>query len=99
YERLGVTEYWRFDPRGEFFQPALEGLSLDDGRYRPIAERVRDGRREIPSAVLGLTLRAEKELVRFHDLDRGVDIATHQEAASRLRHLEERLRALGVEPE
>ncbi|MYE14623.1 MAG: Uma2 family endonuclease [Gammaproteobacteria bacterium] len=99
YERLGVTEYWRFDPRGEFFQPALQGLSLDDGRYRPIAERVRDGRREIPSAVLGLTLRAEKELVRFHDLDRGVDIATHQEAASRLRHLEERLRALGVEPD
>ena len=99
YERLGVPEYWRFDPRGEFFQPALQGLSLDDGRYRPIAERVRDGRREIPSAILGLTLRAEKELVRFHDPDRGVDIATHQEAASRLRRLEARLRALGVEPD
>ena len=65
---LASRKYWRFDPRGEFFHPALQGLSLDEGRYRPIAERVRDGRREIPSAVLGLTLRAEQGLVRFHDL-------------------------------
>lgn len=113
YERLGVTEYWRFDPRGEFFRPALQGLRLHDGGYRPIAERVRDGQREVPSAVLGLTLRVEEDLVRFHDPDRGMDIETYEEAvtahreamaagreaASRVRFLEERLRELGVEPE
>ncbi len=106
YERLGVSEYWRFDPRGEFFQPALQGLCLHDGGYRPIAERVRDGRREVPSAVLGLTLRVERDLVRFHDPDGGLDLETYEEAvaagretASRVRLLEERLRELGVEPE
>lgn len=106
YEQLGCTEYWRFDPRGEFFQPALQGLSLERGRYRPIPERLRRGLREIPSAVLGLALRAEDGVVRFHDPVAGADLETHEEALagrreveSRVRHLEERLAKLGIEPD
>ena len=106
YEQLGCTEYWRFDPRGEFFQPALQGLSLERGRYRSIPERLRRGLREIPSAVLGLALRAEDGVVRFHDPVAGADLETHEEALagrreveSRVRHLEERLAKLGIEPD
>ena len=36
YAGMGVTEYWRFDPTGECFTPALAGERLADGEYRPI---------------------------------------------------------------
>ena len=36
YAGLGVTEYWRFDPTGKLFSPALEGDRLVDGRYQAI---------------------------------------------------------------
>ena len=42
YAALGVTEYWRFDPTGEFFAAEspdgqrLIGERLVDGRYEPI---------------------------------------------------------------
>ena len=74
YERLGVREYWRFDPRSELFDPPLQGLTLAAGRYRPIPERLAQGRRVLPSAVLGLELRSEGGLVRFHDPAAGEDL-------------------------
>ena len=36
YAEIGVTEYWRFDPTGECFSPALIGERLVDGVYQPI---------------------------------------------------------------
>ena len=37
YAALGVTEYWRFDPTGQLFTPALVGEQLaQDGEYEPI---------------------------------------------------------------
>ena len=37
YAALGVAEYWRFDPTGLLFTPALVGEQLaDDGEYEPI---------------------------------------------------------------
>lgn len=36
YAEIGVTEYWRFDPTGECFNPALIGERLIDGVYQPI---------------------------------------------------------------
>ena len=37
YAALGVTEYWRFDPTGQLFSPALVGEQLaPDGEYEPI---------------------------------------------------------------
>ncbi len=33
---MGITEYWRFDPRGEFFVPELIGEELSGGEYRPL---------------------------------------------------------------
>ena len=36
YASMGVTEYWRFDPKGEFFVPELVGEQLLGGEYRPL---------------------------------------------------------------
>ena len=37
YAAFGVTEYWRFDPTGQLFTPALVGERLaEDGEYEPI---------------------------------------------------------------
>ncbi len=98
YERLGVQEYWRFDPRSELFDPPLQGLTLEAGRYRPIPERLAQGRRVLPSAVLGLELRPEGGLVRFHDPAASEDLigledvmTGRAEAEARARTAEERV--------
>ena len=36
YAEIGVIEYWRFDPTGECFSPALIGERLVEGEYQPI---------------------------------------------------------------
>ena len=36
YEALGVPEYWRFDPTGEYNQALLAADQLVDGKYRPM---------------------------------------------------------------
>ena len=93
YEQLGVREYWRFDPRGEFFHPPLQGLRLQGGRYRPIAARERTSGQVLPSAVLGLDLRAEAGQVRFHHPATGEALETVRESAMAREAAEARLRA------
>ena len=33
YARLGVSEYWQYDPTGDYLDPPLQGLVLADGGY------------------------------------------------------------------
>ena len=56
YAALGVKEYWRFDPTGQLFSPALVGEQLaDDGEYEPIEIGMgQDGFLRGYSAVLAL---------------------------------------------
>ena len=57
YAAMGVTEYWRFDPRGEFFVPELIGEQLSGGEYRPLPLRTdADGIVRGHSALLGLDI-------------------------------------------
>ena len=57
YAGMGVTEYWRFDPTGDFFTPELVGEALIDGEYRPIpVEMDSDGILSGRSAVLELDI-------------------------------------------
>ncbi len=61
-DELKVQEYFLFDPYEEYLHPRLQGFRLDvDGNYLQI-EMV-DGR--LPSAVLGLHLEGDGELLRF----------------------------------
>ena len=58
YARIGVPEYWRFDPTGhDYYDRPLAGEQLVDGVYQPIAlTREPDGILKGYSAVLRLSL-------------------------------------------
>ena len=68
YERLGVEEYFLFDPFGEYLRPRLQGFRLEDGRYQPLVQRV-DGALE--SRTTGLILRPEGSRLRLQYKDTG----------------------------
>ncbi|MEI6063708.1 MAG: Uma2 family endonuclease [Pseudanabaena sp. ELA748] len=103
YEQLGVTEYWLFDPYGEWVTEQLQGYRLnEDGVYKPIRDNC--------SEVLQLKLQAEEYLIGFYRLDNGEKLLTPEELYSanlaanqradqekaRADRLAEKLRQLGV---
>jgi Uma2 family endonuclease len=87
---LKVREYFRFDPRGEYLDPPLQGFRLVGGDYVPI-EAV-GGR--FPSEVLGLHLERDGERLRLFDPAAGRRLLTRLERAD-----EERRRAEAAEAE
>ena len=92
YERLGVPEYWQFDPTGDYLDPILKGRALGaDGKYRELELEERDGGLCRFSEVLGLDLRLEEGRLRFFDPKRGEYLLTPVEQHEAL---EERDRAL-----
>ena len=59
YARLGVKDYFRFDPLGGVMTPILQGLRLEAGKYKPVpAVALLDGRSSVYSEELKLELRA-----------------------------------------
>lgn len=103
YEQLGVTEYWLFDPYGEWITEQLQGYRLNvDGVYKPIRDNC--------SEVLQLKLQAEEYLIGVYRLDNGEKLLTPEELYSanlaanqradqekaRADRLAEKLRQLGV---
>lgn len=90
YARLGIPEYWQYDPTGDYLDPTLQGFALSDGRYDTalILEEV-DGVLSAYSPVLGLNLRLDEGVLRLHDPLRDEYLLTHQEAAARLRESEQ----------
>ena len=68
YERLGVREYWQYDPTGEYLGLHLKGRRLVDGRYepQPVVESL-DGAVLLRSVTLGLDLRVNGEEMCFFD--------------------------------
>jgi Uma2 family endonuclease len=75
YEQLGVTEYWLFDPYGEWITEQLQGYRLnEEGIYKPIADNC--------SEVLQLKLQAEDYLIGFYRLDNGEKLLTPEELYS-----------------
>jgi Uma2 family endonuclease len=66
YESLGVTEYWQFDPRGEWIPEKLRGYRLQgdlDPVYVPITNN--------QSTPLQLQLMVENKIIAFYRLDNG----------------------------
>ncbi len=82
YERMGVQEYWRFDPAGRRIPEGLVGWRLDGGRYEGVRSAGADG--WFRSQVLELELRAEGWLLRFRDPRLGRDLMTHSETSRTL---------------
>jgi Uma2 family endonuclease len=106
YEQLGVTEYWLFDPYGEWIEGKLAGFRLnEDGVYRPIQDNC--------SEVLQLKLQPDQYLISFYRLDNGEKLLTPEELQSemiaanqraaqekaRADRLAAKLRELGIELE
>jgi len=86
YRRLGVREYWQYDPTGDYLEPALQGLALRGGEYQPLPAVERGaGRLVLRSAVLGLELRLESGEFRFRDAAAGTTLGTREELETRLR--------------
>jgi Uma2 family endonuclease len=79
YQRLRVSEYFLFDPLGEYLQPQLAGHRLSRGRYRAIAQV--QGR--LPSNVLGLHLESHGRDLRLYDPAKKQWLPTSEERAAR----------------
>ena len=82
YAAMGVTEYWRFDPTGDFFTPELIGETLVDGEYRELTlETGGDGMLCGRSAVLGLDICVKPGLdLRLYDPANGQWLLTPMES-------------------
>lgn len=94
HRELGVSEYWQYDPTGDYLDHALKGSRLIDGRYRPIkAVTELDGGLRYRSD-LGLELRLERDELRFFDVGRGRYLPTCEDAFEHSAQLDEARREL-----
>jgi Uma2 family endonuclease len=112
YERLGVREYWLFDPKGEWIKSQLRGYRLQGDNYQLIT----DDRSE----PLQLRIEVEKTLIGFYREDTGEKLLMPEELADALaqeklakdrerlakeqaeeqiERLKAQLRSLGVDPD
>ncbi len=85
YESIGVTEYWQFDPRGEWIPEKLRGYRLIgelEQVYVPITNQ--------QSAVLQLQLSVDQNTIAFHRLDNGAKLLTTKELAMSLEQAEQK---------
>jgi hypothetical protein len=110
---LGVAEYWQYDPTGDYLDPPLQGFMLAGERYGEAIAPLRSGTVwSVYSPVLGLNLRLDEGVLRFHDPMTDEYLLTHleenrarheaearlQEAETRLVELEARFQALQQSP-
>jgi Uma2 family endonuclease len=90
YERLGIEEYFLFDPREEYLHPPLQGYRLVDGRYQPISA---EGDGSLQSRTTGLVLRPEGTDLRLIDPVTGERLLGPMEEHGARRAAEERAQA------
>lgn len=112
YERLGVQEYWLFDPKGEWITTQLQGYRLQGEHYQHITDK--------RSEPLQLRLQVEEQLIGFYREDTGEKLlipeeladaleqerlakeqerVARQQAEEEVERLRSRLRSLGVDPD
>ena len=85
YARIGVPEYWRFDPSGgRYHGEPLYGGILTGGEYRPVELTIApDGILKGYSPLLGLSLAWDEGWPRFYDPSTGAYLENWREAAFR----------------
>lgn len=80
YARLGVQEYFIFDPLEEFLENTLQGFRLEDQDYVPIEA---DGE-SLFSRQMQLSMRREDILLRLFDPDTGEVVLSYDEMLAKV---------------
>ncbi|HEY9906676.1 MAG TPA: Uma2 family endonuclease [Thermosynechococcaceae cyanobacterium] len=91
YQRMGVLEYFQYDPTGDYLQPALKGSRLVDGEYQPIPRNQwPEGTVVLYSESLELELRLlPGGELRFYDPQTGQRLMDHAETDRARREAEQ----------
>jgi Uma2 family endonuclease len=76
YARLGIREYFMFDPEGDYLDPRLQGYRMQGGQYAPIDV---DDEEFLFSRELELGLRIEHGNLQFYRRDTGKRLLTAHE--------------------
>jgi Uma2 family endonuclease len=92
HARLGVQEYYLYDPLGRLLRPPFQALMLQNGAYRTM---VTDSGGSVLSEALGLRLRLIEGRLRLFDARTGAPLLSPEERAAeaerRVAELERRL--------
>jgi Uma2 family endonuclease len=87
YERLGVEEYFLYDPTADYLKTRLQGLRLTEGRYQPVPLEPEG---LLCSRTAGVTLALEGERVRLIVTETGRPLLRYEELARLQRDWEHR---------
>ena len=81
YRSLGVTEYFQYDPSGDYLNPILQGVRLVNGQYEPIeANNIAFDTLWLYSEVLGLELHIVSGELRFRNPQTKEFLKTYQQS-------------------
>jgi Uma2 family endonuclease len=94
YARLGVKEYFLFDPTQDYLDPPLQGHRLVNGAYVFIEP---DEHGALTSEELGLRLQVEAGQLVFYRLDTGERLLSAREAEAAARRAEAQARQAEAE--
>jgi len=92
YARMGVSEYFQYDPTGDYLKPQLKGQCLVGQNYQAIANtRLKDGTLCFPSQVLGLEIHLlPNGWLRFFNRETGEYLRTYREEGQRAEREQQR---------
>lgn len=94
YRRLGIAEYFLFDPEHRYINPPLQGFRLVGGDYIPIP-RAPDG--SLTSQELGLSMICEGGMLRLVDSETSAPVLTRREAILEEQRIAEQARQRAAE--
>jgi len=86
YARIGVPEYFLYDPTSDYLSPPLQGFRIDRGNYTRITP---DDTGALRCEQLGITLRLERGNLAMVDARSGQVLRTEAEAAEAARQAAE----------
>lgn len=90
YQRLGIKEYYLYDPTGDYLKDRFLGYRLVGNRYVPV--RLLEGENRVHSDVLGLDFVLESGRLRLYDPQNQRFLLTPGEATEAQRQAEAALR-------
>lgn len=101
YARMGVAEYFQYNPTGDYLNPPLRGRSLVENYYQILTPNIlEDGTLCFPSQILGLEMRLLPDgRLRFFNPGNREYLRTYREERERADCLAAKLKELGINPE